>query len=62
MEGGLHVYKNFHETEAQPNSLTWGLFRLQMSQKVAKLMTKTTIQSPDGFQPGGYFSSPTRAI
>ena len=31
------------------------LLRLQMPQKVAKSMTKTTIQSPDGFQPGATF-------
>ena len=28
-----------------------------MPQNVAKWMTKTTSQSPDGFQPGGYFST-----
>ena len=27
-----------------------------MSYNVAKSMIKTTIQSPDSFQPGGYFS------
>ena len=54
--------KNFHEIETQLNSPTRGIFRLQMSQKVAKSMTKITIQSLDSFRPGGYFSSTTRAI
>ena len=62
VEDGLQIYKNFHKTKMQTNSLTQGSCRLQMLQKVAKLMTKTTIQPLDGFQPGGCFSSPTRAI
>ena len=33
-----------------------------LAQKVAKSMTKAIIQSPNGFQPGSYLSSPTRAI
>ena len=35
---------------------------IQMSQMVAKSMTKTTNWSLNGFQPGGYFSSATGAI
>ena len=53
--GGLQLYKFFHETETQLNSLSRGHFRLQTPQNVAKSMTKTVIQSSAGFQPGGYF-------
>ena len=58
MEGGLRVYKNFHETKTQP--ITNRPFRLQMPQKVTKSMTTEDSHLHDGFQPGGCFLSPAR--
>ena len=54
MEGGLQHFKFFHETEtAKCVAFSEALaFRLQMPQNVARSITKTIIQSPDGLQPG----------
>ena len=60
--GGLQIYKILHKDETQLNTFICDSFRLQMLQNVAKSMTKTTGQSPGGFQPSGLFASVSRAI